>query len=96
MTEKELLELATKDFPGLTIGRYIDDALHGRELGRHGDLLAGFIVATISGCFDPGASDEEQLETALGALTQAETDLGQVLAVLEHELNRRQTCPPLP
>ena len=96
MTEQELLELAARAFPGLTIGRYIDDALQGRPFGNHGDLLAAFIVSSLSGSFEPEAPDEEQLETAIGALTQAETDLCQVLVALEQDLDRRQACPSPP
>ena len=68
MTEKELLELAVRDFPGLTIGRYVDDALLDRQFGDHGDLLAAFIVSAVSASFDFEASDEEQLETVCRSL----------------------------
>jgi hypothetical protein len=92
VTLNELINIASAAYSdGLIAVEYWD---FKRECPRRnpkgGDTLALFIALEIKDTYDPGATDEEQLETALRAIARALGDLDAVSAALTGELEKRR------
>jgi len=81
MTLKELVKIASEAYPDDLVQQY-----HDSEGG--GDTLAEFIARELSDTFDEKASDAEQLEEALRAMSTAHRELGNVVTALEEHDGR--------
>jgi hypothetical protein len=92
MKLNELIEIVSAAYPdGLIAVEYWDFTREcPRRNRKGGNTLALFIALEIKDTYDPDASDEQQLETALRAVERARGDLDAVNAALTSELEKRQ------
>ena len=92
MTLNELIGMASAAYPeGWLATEYWDfKREQPRRNPQGGDTLALFIALEIKDTYDPDATEEQQLETALQALATARGDLEAVRAALAGELEKRR------
>lgn len=84
MTPKQLLDVANNAYPDGYLANYYDDA--GQPMASTGDKLAQFVVQELVETFDPGATDQQQLEKGERVLARAVNDLRRVALGLSREL----------
>ena len=91
MKLKELIHIASDAYPdGLIEEEYWDkkrDLPHRNPTG--GDTLAYFIALELYETYDQNATDEEQISTAIHALTKAQEELVSINLSFSHELEKR-------
>ena len=86
MTLIDLIDLAdrgfTRDFAESSLLDFVDRRGYPRD--ESGDTVALFIVRELAETFDEEAREEDQIDTAINAMTKARDDLENVIAALEH------------
>ena len=92
MTLNELISKASDAYSDGLIATEYWDFEHEcpKRNTKGGDTLAQFIANEIADTYDPEASDEQQLEVVLNALSTARGDLEAVSAALVSELETRR------
>ena len=92
MKLNELIGIASAAYPdGWIATEYWDfKRERPRRNPKGGDTLALFIALELKDTYDPDASDAQQIEVALKALTKAQGDLEAVSTALAGELAKRQ------
>ena len=94
MTLNELINRASAAYSdGLIATEYWDfKRERPRRNPKGGDTLALFIANEIADTYDPDASDAEQINTVLRALSTARDDLDAVSTALAGEMAQRQAA----
>ena len=82
MTFLDLLNQANTGYPDGFLARYYH-AGSGEPVANSGDTLAQFIVTDLRETFDPGGTDENQLEEAARVLERARADLASTISAIE-------------
>lgn len=95
MDLNQIIACAATAYPDELILAYWDkDARQPVDNPDAGDTLALFIVREIKDTFDPAATDVQQVETVIDALTRASNEIERVASVMQYltllPLRRRQ------
>jgi hypothetical protein len=81
MTLRELMDRAAAGYPDGDLRDFYDPET-GEPRDGVGDTLALFVARELAGTYEPEAGDDEQVATAVDAITTAIEDLEKVRDVL--------------